>query len=189
MVSESYFGDFFDHASKAANPASEPPVAPQIAMPTLFQPSQSSLFGMTASAAVTRSIEACGSPGVGRRRRLRPRLCCCSHGRGPAAQQCRRPAAAPRRCPCRADRHAARRAGTGRTSHMACRCRDGFHRQQIAGRRRETRSSARAASPEACQRSAESETALIFLNGAVVRNGMARFGDQPKRTRMRPASS
>src|SRR6516225_10593195 len=56
--------DFRDQASNAAKPSADPPVARQVAMPIAFQPSQSSLLGMTLSAAAMRPVSACGSSPV-----------------------------------------------------------------------------------------------------------------------------
>src|SRR5262245_15121209 len=61
VVKALYFVDFFDHASNAAYPAADPPVARHVAMPMEFQLSQSALLGMAASAAAIRSGDACAS--------------------------------------------------------------------------------------------------------------------------------
>ena len=53
------FPDFADHAAKAANPASDPPDARQIAIPIRFP-----LLGIIASAAAMSSGSACGSDDV-----------------------------------------------------------------------------------------------------------------------------
>src|SRR5262249_57066428 len=56
----SYLGDLRDQVSKAVNPSADPAVARQVAMPIAFQPSQSMVLGITASAAAMRAIDACG---------------------------------------------------------------------------------------------------------------------------------